>query len=43
MLEVLKAIGFMVIDGVFVEIYNRRIWQGYREGRKDGAGSTYHR
>lgn len=44
MIEVIKAIGFMLL-GVFAsEYYNRRIWKSYREGREDtGKVNSYTR
>lgn len=43
MIEVLKALGFIAVGMALSEVYNRRIWKGYREGKRDqGAYQPRH-
>lgn len=47
MIEVLKALGFIAVGMALSEVYNRRIWKGYRDGQRDHGGyqprHDYHR
>ena len=43
MIEVIKAIGFMLLGVCASEYYNRRIWRSYREGREDTVKAAYTR
>lgn len=48
MVEVLKALGFIALGMALSEVYNRRIWKGYRDGQRDQSSyqhnqHNYHR
>ncbi len=40
-MTVLQAIGFMVLGGVIVEVFETHAWRRYQQGRKEGASMTY--
>lgn len=40
-MNVLQAIGFMVLGGVIVEVFETHAWRRYQQGRREGAGMTY--
>lgn len=38
MLTVLQALGFMVLGGAIVEIFEIHAWKRYQQGKREGQG-----
>lgn len=38
MLTVLQALGFMLLGGVIVEVFEIHAWRRYQQGKREGLG-----